>query len=227
MKLRIFGLALVAALGLAACSDDDDNNDITARLRVVHLSPDASAIDVFVGDTREFSNVTFAVPTDYQDVAIGSQTIRFVATGDTTTLGSSSEDLELSESYTVLATGFADDVTPLLLTDTTDAQAEGKIRLRLAHASPSTGAVDVYIGDPSQDIAAVTPTLSNVAFSDVSNYLTLDEGTYRVRVTAVGGAEPLIDEQLTLSSGAVRTIIARDAVGGGVPAEVVVLDDRS
>jgi hypothetical protein len=226
MKLRIFGLALMAALGLAACSDDD-NGDITARLRVVHVSPDASAIDVFVGDTREFTNVAFAVPTDYQDVRTGSQTIRFVATADTTTLGSSSEDLELSRSYTVLATGFAESVTPLLLSDTTDAPPDGEIRLRLVHASPSTGAVDVYVGDPTQDIAAVNPTVSNVAFGDVSNSLRLDEGTYRIRVTAVGGTEPLIDEQLTLSSGAVRTIIARDAVGGGVPAEVVVLDDRS
>ncbi|HEX5818403.1 MAG TPA: DUF4397 domain-containing protein [Gemmatimonadales bacterium] len=226
MKLRIFGLALIAALGLAACGDDDDN-DITARLRVVHLSPDASAVDVFVGDTREFTNVTYAVPTDYQDVRTGSQTIRFVATGDTTTLGSSSEDLELSESYTVLATGFAEAVTPLLLTDTTDAPADGEIRLRLVHASPSTGAVDVYVGDPTEDIAAVNPTVSNVAFGDVSNYLRLDEGTYRIRLTAVGDTEPLIDEELTLSSGAVRTVIARDATGGGIPAEVVVLDDRS
>jgi hypothetical protein len=226
MKLRILGLALVAALGFAACGDDDDD-DITARLRVVHLSPDAAAIDVFVGETREFSNVAFAVPTAYQDVPTGDQTIRFVATGDTTTIGSSSEELELSESYTVLATGFAESVTPLLLSDTTDAPAEGEIRLRLVHASPSTGAIDVYVGDPTDDISTVTPTLSNVAFGDVSNYLTLDEGTYRIRLTAVGDTEAVIDEELTLSSGAVRTVIARDATGGGIPAEVVVLDDRS
>jgi hypothetical protein len=226
MKLRILGLALVAALGFAACGDDDDD-DITARLRVVHLSPDAAAIDVFVGETREFSNVAFAVPTPYQDVPTGDQTIRFVATGDTTTIGSSSEELELSESYTVLATGFAESVTPLLLSDTTDAPAEGEIRLRLVHASPSTGAIDVYVGDPTDDISTVTPTLSNVAFGDVSNYLTLDEGTYRIRLTAVGDTEAVIDEELTLSSGAVRTVIARDATGGGIPAEVVVLDDRS
>jgi hypothetical protein len=226
MKLRIFGLALVAALGLAACGDDNDD-DITSRLRVVHLSPDASAMDVFVGDTREFTNVTFAVPTDYQDVATGTQTLRFVATGDTTTLGSGDEELELSQSYTLLATGFADAVTPLLLSDTTDAPESGKIRVRIVHASPSTGAVDVYVGDPTDDISTVTPTLSNVSFGDASNYLTLDEGTYRIRLAAVGDTEAVLDEEITLSEGAVRTIIARDAVGGGVPAEVVVLDDRS
>jgi hypothetical protein len=226
MKLRILGLAFIAALGLAACGDDDDN-DIVARLRVVHLSPDASAADVFVDGTREFTNVTYAVPTDYQDVPSGTRTIRFVATGDTTTLGSSSEELELSESYTVLATGFAASLTPLLLSDTTDAAAEGEIRLRLVHASPSTGAVDVYVGSPTEDISAVNPTVSNVSFGDVSNYLRLDAGTYRIRLTAVGDTEPLIDAQLTLSSGAVRTIIARDAAGGGIPADVVVLDDRS
>ncbi len=216
MKLRIFGLALVAALGLAACGDDNDN-DITSRLRVVNLSPDASAMDVFVGDTREFTNVTFAVPTDYQDVA----------TGDTTTLGSGDEELELSQSYTLLATGFADAVTPLLLSDTTDAPESGKIRVRIVHASPSTGAVDVYVGDPTDDISTVTPTLSNVSFGDASNYLTLDEGTYRIRLAAVGDTEAVLDEEITLSEGAVRTIIARDAVGGGGPAEVVVLDDRN
>jgi hypothetical protein len=227
MKLRIFGLALVAALGLAACGDDNDDDDITSRMRVVNLSPDASAMDVFVGDTREFTNVTFAVPTDYQDVATGTQTLRFVATGDTTTFGSGDEELELSQSYTLLATGFADAVTPLLLSDTTDAPESGKIRVRIVHASPSTGAVDVYVGDPTDDISTVTPTLSNVTFGDASNYLTLDEGTYRIRLAAVGDTEAVLDEEITLSEGAVRTIIARDAVGGGVPAEVVVLDDRS
>ena len=225
MKFRTFGFALLAALGLAACGDDNDN-DITARMRVVHLSPDAAAIDVFVGDTREFTNATFAVPTDYQDVAAGTQTLRFVATGDTVTLGSGDEELELSRNYTLLATGFADAVTPLLLSDTTDAPASGKIRVRLVHASPSTGAVDVYVGDPTDDISTVTPTLTNVSFGDATNYITLDEGTYRIRLTAVGDTEAVLDEELTLSDGAVRTIIARDAVGGGVPAEVVVLDDR-
>jgi hypothetical protein len=225
MKFRSFGLALIAALGLAACGDDDDG--ISARLRVVHLSPDASAIDVFVGETREFTNITFAVPTDHEDVPTGTQSIHFVATGDTTTVGSASEELEPLESYTVLATGFAESVTPLLLSDTSDAPAEGEIRLRLVHASPSTGAVDVYVGAPTDDITTVTPTLSNVAFGDVSNYLTVDEGTYRIRLTAVGDTEAVVDQELTLSSGEVRTIIARDVVGGGIPAEVVVLDDRN
>jgi len=46
-------------------------------------------------------------------------------------------------------------------------------------------------------------------------------------VAAVGDTEAVVDEEITLSEGAVRTIIARDAVGGGGPAEVVVLDDRN
>jgi hypothetical protein len=101
------------------------------------------------------------------------------------------------------------------------------VRVRVVHGAPSVGAVDVYVTEPSVDITTVTPTLTNVAFADVSNYLTLDEGTYRIRVTAIGGTDPALDQTVTLSSGAVRTIIARDAPTGGEPVGAVVLDDRS
>jgi len=232
MKPRILGLALLAALGLAACGDDDNsspdvNNGITARLRAVHVAPGTNSLDVLVGGTPQFTNIAYGQPTDYQEVPTGSQTLTLVATGDTTTYGSLTRTLELNQNYTLLATGLPGAVEPVLLTDTSTAPASGKIRLRLVHASPSAGAVDVYVGAQDQDIASVTPTLSNVTTGTASDYLTLDAGTYRIRLTALGGKDPLFDETVTVSEGAVRTIIVRDAAAGGVPLGAVVLDDRA
>jgi len=231
MKSRILGLALLAALGLAACGDDDSSNDvnngITARLRAVHVAPGTNSLDVLVGSTRLFTNIAYGQPTDYQEVATGSQTLALVATGDTASYGSLTRTLELNQNYTLLATGLPGTVEPVLLTDSSTAPASGRIRLRLVHASPSAGAVDVYVGPQDQDIASVTPTLSNVGTGTASDYLNLDAGTYRIRLTALGGKEALLDETVTLSEGAVRTIIVRDAPAGGVPLGTVVLDDRA
>jgi hypothetical protein len=56
------GTALaVTALTLSACSDDDDNGTgpaaDQARVRVVHASPDAPAVDVRVDDAVALSHV--------------------------------------------------------------------------------------------------------------------------------------------------------------------------
>ena len=65
-------LAILAVPFLAtACSDDDDDN-ITdpgevgvARVRVVHLSPDAPAVDVSVNGAVAFSGLPYLESTEY------------------------------------------------------------------------------------------------------------------------------------------------------------------
>ena len=74
-------LAVVAVPFLAVgCDDDDDNvtgpGDVgTAQVRVVHLSPDAPAVDVSVNGEVAVSGASYLDATGYLTVPAGSLTV--------------------------------------------------------------------------------------------------------------------------------------------------------
>jgi hypothetical protein len=116
----------------------------------------------------------------------------------------------------------------VVLTDDQTAPASGNVRVRLVHASPAAGNVDIYVTAPTADIATTAPTLTNVAFRAVSNYLEVPAGTYRVRVTPTGTKTVAIDaNNVALTSGQVRTAVAVDAPGGGAPLAAILLADKN
>jgi len=53
----------------------------TARLRVVHASPDAPAVDICADGSLAFANATFPAATDYAELPAGTYDVRVVAAG--------------------------------------------------------------------------------------------------------------------------------------------------
>ena len=116
----------------------------------------------------------------------------------------------------------------MTLIDDNTLPTSGNIKLRLVHASPSAGPVDIYVVSPGTDITTVTPTLSNVPFKTASAYLSVAAGSYEVLITPTGSKTVAIDSgSLTLAAGQIRTAIALDAPGGGAPLTAIVLSDRN
>nr|WP_254714848.1 DUF4397 domain-containing protein [Natranaeroarchaeum aerophilus] len=67
--------------------------------------------------------------------------------------------------------------------------------LRVAHLSPDAPNVDVYVDDE--------PTLEDVPFRAVSDYLELEPDTYNIRITAAGDEETeVFNEDVELPAGA-------------------------
>lgn len=225
-KLALTALALV---GLSAC--DDDPNPLTpeaAQVRVVHASPDAPNVDVLVDDAVVLTNVPFRTASAYLPVDGGSRNLQVRATGTSLVVIDADAPLTAGASYTVLATGPVASIAPLVLEDDLTAPAAGNVKLRLVHASPTAGAVDIYVTAPAADLASATPTLSDVAFREYSPYLSVPAGTYRVRITPAGSKTVAIDvNNVTLAAGQIRTAIAVDAVGGGPPLGAILLADRN
>jgi hypothetical protein len=128
----------------------------------------------------------------------------------------------------VIATGPVAAIAPLVLEDDLTTPAAGNIKLRLVHASPTAGPVDIYVTAPGADLTTVTPTLANVPFRAASDYLEVPAGTYRVRITPAGSKTVAIDvDGVTLTSGQIRTAVAVDAPGGGAPLGAILLADRN
>lgn len=227
----ILALAMLAAVALTACSDDD--NDVTApgttaQLRVVHASPDAPNVDVLVDNASVLTNVAYKAASDYLPVPSGSRNLKVRAAGTTTVVIDQDATLTQRTYYTVLATGRVASIAPLVLTDDQTSPASGNVRLRLVHASPTAGNVDIYVTEPTAEIDTATPTLTNVAFRAVSSYLEVPAGTYRVRITPAGTKTVAIDvNNVTLAAGQVRTAVAVDATGGGAPLSAILLGDKN
>jgi hypothetical protein len=78
--------------------------------------------------------------------------------------------------------------------------------VRLAHLSPDTPAVDVYLSS----VAGGTPRkFPAVGYGTVSTYLPLDTGTYSVAMRNVGAAEssqPVLSTSVTVTAGGAYTV---------------------
>lgn len=230
-KPTTIALALLAVTALTACDDDDDEltaPGTTAQLRVVHASPDAPNVDVLVDNASVLTNVAYKTASNYLPVTSGSRNLKVRAAGSTTVVIDQNAALAQGTYYTVLATGRVASIAPIVLTDDQTNPASGNVRVRLVHASPTAGNVDIYVTTPTADIATASPTVPNVAFRAVSNYLEVPAGTYRVRITPVGTKTVAIDvNNVALAAGQVRTAVAVDAPGGGAPLSAILLADKN
>ncbi|WP_416839729.1 DUF4397 domain-containing protein [Haloferax sp. DFSO52] len=203
----------------------------TARVRVVHASPDAPAVDITAGDQTLFDGVEF---TQSGTVEVPADTYTLQVRGDTETNDGDAVaefDLQLAGEtvYTVFAAGYLsppEDAMDKAFRPiaTVDAGEGGggllDVFVRAAHLSPDAPNVDVLV-----DGSAV---LTDVPFGAVSDYLQLVAGTYQVTIQATGDPDTVVyDEELDLMSGA-YTIAAIGELESGAenPFSVVILEDN-
>jgi hypothetical protein len=216
-------LLIAAALVLASCSDSDDS----ALIRIVHLSPDAPAVDVLVDGGRVLAGVSYPSASDYLEVSAGARELKVNAADTSTSVITANVTLNEEESYTVVAANRLSSIEPLVLVDERGGTPGDEASVRVLHGAPSAPAVDVYVTALGADLNTATPVLKNVSFKASSGYLTVPAGTYQVRVTVAGTKTVAIDSgSLTLKKQDRFTAIARDNVGGGAPFALLLLDDR-
>ena len=228
-SIRTLAAVALVSTALVACSDDDDATapPAVAQVRVVHASPDAPNVDVLVDDATALTNVAFRASSGFLEVPAGTRRLRVRATGTTTTVIDANVPFVNGGAYTVLATGLLAGIAPVVAEDNLTDPAAGQVKLRVIHAAPAAAGVDVYATAPGADINTATPVLTNVAFRAVSGYLTVPAGTYQLRVTPTGTKTVAIDATVTLTAGQIRTVVAKDNVGGGAPLQAVVLADKN
>jgi hypothetical protein len=98
----------------------DDNTAPTsgnAKVRVIHASPDAPAVDILVDDVIVLSNVPYKAISGYLEVPAGPHNIKVNATGTSTTVIDVTPTLADGMIYTVIAMNQLSDIEPVLLTD--------------------------------------------------------------------------------------------------------------
>jgi hypothetical protein len=180
-----------------------------SRVRVAHLSPDAPEVDVYVNGTKTLSNVPFKAVSDYLTVPAGDYRFEVRPAGadaSSKAVIDASATLEAGKDYTVAATNFLANITPLVLVDDNAAPASGQAKVTVVHASPDAPAVDVAVkGGPV--------LIAGLAFGKASQPLSVPAGTYDLEVRVAGtNTVALALNGTTLEAGKVYTVFAADRV---------------
>lgn len=181
------GLGVAVLLACAACGDDGGG---TARVRVLHLSPDAPNVDVIVDDgaTPAFSNLAFLGGTAYADVPAGRRDIDVnVAGTDDTAIALDDLRVEDGVSYTAVAIGTAAQIQGLVIEDELEGIPDGQIRVRIIHSGAGVGEVDVWNVTTPGSPSALAPDL---AFGETTESLTIPAVAYRVGIDVNNDMDP-------------------------------------
>jgi hypothetical protein len=223
----LLSVVAVATMLLPIIGCGGSSNDGSSRLRVLHGSPNAPAVDVLVNNVSQLTNVPYKTASGYLSVSSGTKNIKVNPTGATTSVINADVNLAKDTDTTVIAANVVASIEPLVLTDNNTAPASGSIKLRLVHAAPGAPNVDIYVTAPGADLATTTPTLPNIPFKGVSSYLSVPAGTYQVRITPTGTKTVAIDSgSLALTAGQIRTAVALGNPGTGQALTAVVLADN-
>ncbi len=161
-----------------------------AQVRVIHASPDAPAVDVFVDGQAVLTGVAFPAVSAYLNVPAGEHTIVVAPAGaglDAAVI-TAEVRVKAGKAYSIAAVGLlaTDSLTAQVYADNLAAPAAGQAHVRVIHASPDAPAVDVNVVDG--------PTLlAGLAFPTASDYLAVEAGTYDLQVTPAGADDVVID----------------------------------
>jgi hypothetical protein len=202
-RLLLLGLALMTALVLVAPAFAQGAGQ--AQVRVAHLAPDSPNVDVYVNGDPVLTDVPYTTVSDYLSLPAGTQQVTVYATGDTTSpVIDTPVELAAGGAYTVAAVGLVadDSLTARVYQDDLSSPASGNAKVRVVHASPDAGPVDVVPrgGDP---------LVAGLAFPEASPYAEVPAGTYTLDVNAAGTKKTALTvPDATLASGGVYSAFA-------------------
>src|SRR5919107_5309671 len=142
--IRTLALLALLAAPFLACGDATGPG-AAASLRFVNAAPAAPAVDVYIDGRGAVSGLFYGQTTPSYLAGAGAHTVSIVATGSTIELYHAILPLDQSQDYTLLLVGAPQALDALLLADPASPPASGSAQLRLVHAAPTAGPVDVYV----------------------------------------------------------------------------------
>lgn len=196
----------------------DERPAQNAEVRIVHASPDAPAVDIFVDDKALVEGAKFKDVSNSLPLSAGSHKVEVY---EAKTKGTKDSIIEATlvvdggKSYTVAAVNKAENLELQAFTNNKQGMA-GKASLRVAHLSPDAPAVNV---GPK----GAAPLFKDLSFKSISGYQVVNPGSYDLSVSTADGKEILSLPGTNLQSGKNYTVLA---VNTADKLETIVLQDN-
>jgi len=174
-------------------------------LRVVHASPDAGPVDVYVGETPAVQGLEYGSSTEFIAAPSGQQQLRIVPAGGTPdqAVFDTTQELGSGQAFQVTAAGLAAEGLNVWLSGVDlSPLPENQARVRVVHASPDTEAVDVSVAGGQTPFDAIE-------YGSQSGYVAFDAGSYGFQLRLNEGDTLLREaQQVQLQPGLVYDIYA-------------------
>jgi hypothetical protein len=175
-----------------------------ARVRIVHASPDAPAVDILLNGQPVVRNLVFKGYAGYLPVKAGQYRLQIAPAGagaDRAVIDARVM-VEPGRAYTIAAVGKLAHIKPVLFVDENVKTEARKGRLRAIHLSPDAPAVDVAVtGGPV--------LVEGLSFSQASPYLSVPAGSYNLELRPAGSMEAVLKvPNFRVDAGRIHTLIA-------------------
>lgn len=195
----MFGILAVFALwGGQVLPVSADNN---AFVRVIHASPAAGPVDVFVDGSKLLTNFQFATVTGYVPVPAGAHKIQVAPTGKGAGKAVITQTVTVNAGvpYTVAALGTKASGFSLGAFGDDNIVSSGMAKLRVYHLSPDAGPVNLAISGKT--------VINGLSYQQSSGYLSVPAGSYIFNVT-VTQAKVTVPVTADLKDGTVTSVFA-------------------
>jgi len=248
MNRRIkLGLLISALLVLGACSSEPKQTqsvtttsgngtssaapakDATARekafVRVINAAPGNASFDIFANDQKVFDAVAFKSVTPYQEVPDQRFTSRLRPAGQDSAqpLAENSEGLSAGKHYTLVVMPDNNNKTTFyIINDNLTNPPTDKAQLRVIHASPDAGEIDVVDKQDNKKL------FSGVNFEKDTNYMDVDP-TKRVtlEVRQEGQQQPILTvPSANFEKGKFYTIVVAGRLKGTPRLQTLTVEDQ-
>lgn len=208
-RVALTGAVAALLVGAVPASAAD-----TAMVRVLHGSPDAPAVDVYLDGAKvgaPLAGLEFGDLSRYVPVPAGSHDIKVCASADATVcpIDVTGVSLAAGTHYTIAATNVLASIEAQVISDAPSPRT-GKTQVRVVHLSADTPAVDVLTQDGSAKV------VEGLAYPDPTGYLTLAPGSYDLKVCAAADNTvcPLDPPALDLRAGVSYSVFAVGSLDG-------------
>jgi hypothetical protein len=214
MKFGWIVAVAAATLGLVGCGGGIDKNK--AQVRLVNASLDYTSLQMRVDGSTLQSDLPYGSTADYAQVDPGKATTEIIQTGSATALLSFTPSVSKGDYYTLLAYGALGNLKQLQIDDNLGAPDTGQTFLRVINAAPDAGALDIYITGANDSLASSVPVQAGAGFGALGTALTINSGTWRLRVTGANDRTDIrLDRSgLVLDSRQVATLVLAPGTGG-------------
>lgn len=173
-------------------------------LRVIHASPDAGPVDVYIGDSLIAEGLEFGTTSEFTATPNGEQQLRIAAAGQPVDQAviDVTQGLTPGGAGQVLISGLAEDVQATIMGVDLRTLPADQARVRVIHASPDTDAINVSVADGQEPFTGID-------FRNASGYVVFNAGTQTFQLRETGSDTLLLEAtDVPLAAGMVYDIVA-------------------
>lgn len=157
-----------------------DQREQKSYARILHASPDAPAVDIYVNNEKTVENLKYKDFTSYLELKPGKYNVKVFPAGKKNNPVINT-DLEVKPNMilTIAAVGKLRNISLLPIPEPIIPLPQGTVGLKAVHLSPDAPAVDIVLNDN-------TKLFEDVSFKQYTHYMPLRPGTYNFKVNVAG-----------------------------------------